>query len=370
MMLRRGLSRFHPIRRLHVVVGMSGGVDSSVAAYLLRQQGHSVTGLFVTSWDAQDESGASCSGEEDWQEVQQLCRLLDIPVVKKSFVSEFWVDVFEPLVRGYARGETPNPDVACNRRLKFSEMRDFAFRVLGADRFATGHFAQLDRDPLSGRMRLLQSPCDKDQTLFLSQVRASQLENVLFPVGHLNKSQVREIARQAGLPNAEKKSSTGICFVGKRKFGDWIGEYVNMTAGRFIDDRGNVLGEHDGAERFTLGQRARVSGEARRWFVSRKKEDGDVILAPERILSSSLHAREVVWVAECPPRQSNGGQLPVECRFRHTQPLQKATLTLDDEAGHSFRLAFEKPQAGIAPGQTVAIYSGPVCLGGAVISRD
>lgn len=349
-------------RLLHVVVGLSGGVDSAVAACLLQRQGHTVRGLFVTSWDSVEENG-ECSDEEDWKDVERVCHVLGISCERKSFVSEYWVDVFEPLVAGYAKGETPNPDVACNRKLKFREMRNFALDSMKADHFATGHYAQLDRDSVTGKMRLLQSPCDKDQTLFLSQVTSSQFERCLFPVGHLDKDQVRAIAREMGLPNAEKKSSTGICFVGKRKFGEWIGDYVQLTAGRFIDEHGKVLGSHSGAERFTVGQRARVPGESRRWFVSSKQPNGDLVLAPQRRATRLLEAREAVWVAEQAPVAAE----LVQCRFRHTQPLQNAKLTLL-ENGSKFHLDFEKDQVGVAPGQVVAVYQGPVCLGGGVIS--
>jgi tRNA-specific 2-thiouridylase len=348
-------------RFLHVVVGLSGGVDSSVAAYLLQRQGHTVKGLFVTSWDSVEEHG-ECTGEEDWRDVQRVCHVLGISCERKSFVSEYWMDVFEPLLSGYSKGETPNPDVRCNSKLKFRDMRNFVFASMGADRFATGHYAQLDRDATTGKMRLLQSPCDKDQTLFLSQVSGSQFEKCLFPVGHLDKEKVRSIAREAGLPNAEKKSSTGICFVGKRKFGEWIGDYVDLTAGRFIDPHGNVLGSHNGAERFTLGQRARVGGESRRWFVSNKTQSGDVVLSPQRAVTRHLRTRDTLWVAEQPPDE---GHMMVDCRFRHTQPLQRAKMTV---LGNDFCLDFEHDQAGVAPGQVVAVYQGQVCLGGGVIA--
>lgn len=188
-------------RSLHVVVGLSGGVDSSVAAYLLQRQGHTVKGLFVTSWDSIDEDG-QCSEESDWQDVQRVCSVLGISCDRKSFVSEYWVDVFEPLIAGYAKGETPNPDVACNRNLKFREMRNHVFNVMGADRFATGHYAQLDRDQGTGKMRLLQSPCDKDQTLFLSQACVFSLFG-LFPSSSL----VKGFCVSAGKRSFPRRSS-------------------------------------------------------------------------------------------------------------------------------------------------------------------
>ena len=350
---------------MHVVVGMSGGVDSAVSAHLLQRQGHTVSGLFATSWDQRDEDGV-CPGEADWRDVQRVCDHLGVPCVRQSFVSDFWVDVFEPLLAGYAGGQTPNPDVLCNRRVKFDKMRTFVLTVLGADVFATGHYAQLDRDARSGKMRLLQSPCDKDQTLFLSQVSCSHLERIAFPVGHLDKDSVRKVAREIGLHNAEKKSSVGICFVGKRPFGDFIGEYITLTPGRFLEHcSGAVLGHHTGAEKYTMGQRARLSGEAKRLFVTEKRASGDVVLGPAPPLSKSLSARDAVWVAEEPPAAAT--ELRVTCRYRHTQPLQAATMVVPRVDTSSFVLHFDVPQASVAPGQVVAVYDGNVCLGGATI---
>ncbi len=340
-------------RLLRVVVGMSGGVDSAVSAHLLLRQGHAVSGLFATSWDGRDEHGV-CPSDEDWRDVQRVCDQLGIACARQSFVRDFWVDVFEPLVAGYAGGETPNPDVLCNRRVKFDKMRHFVLDTLGADVFATGHYAQLDRDPRSGKVRLLQSPCDKDQTLFLSQVSCSQLEQIVFPVGHLDKEGVRSVAREIGLHNAEKKSSVGICFVGKRPFGEFIGEYLELTRGRFLDDSsGALIGQH--------------TGEARRLFVTGKRANGDVLLSPAPPLVPSLAARDAVWVAEEPP--AAGRELRVTCRYRHTQPLQGATMLVSATDPSFFALHFDVPQASVAAGQVVAVYDANVCLGGATICR-
>jgi tRNA (5-methylaminomethyl-2-thiouridylate)-methyltransferase len=354
-------------RFLHVVVGMSGGVDSAVSAHLLLKQGHAVSGLFATSWDGRDEAGV-CSSDDDWRDVQRVCDQLGIACVRQSFVSDFWVDVFEPLVAGYASGLTPNPDVLCNRRVKFDKMRGYVLQTLGADLFATGHYAQLDRDPRTGKVRLLQSPCEKDQTLFLSQVSCSQLEHIAFPVGHLDKDQVRAIARDAGLHNADKKSSVGICFVGRRPFGEFIGDYLELTHGRFLDgNSGALIGRHTGAEKYTVGQRARVGGETRRLFVTHKTDNGDVLLGPSPPLSQSLKARDAVWIAEEPPAVDT--RMRVTCRYRHTQQLQNATMIVSNRDPTSFVLHFDEAQAAVAAGQAVAVYDGNVCLGGASISH-
>ncbi len=357
-------------RGLHVVVGMSGGVDSAVTAHLMLQQGHRVTGLYATSWDSRDEDG-QCPAAQDWEDVQQVCDRLGIQCARQSFVETYWTDVFEPLLAGYAAGETPNPDVLCNRRVKFDMMRQHVLDTMGGDVFATGHYAQLDRDAVSGKMRLLQSPCDKDQTLFLSQVSCGQLENVSFPVGHMTKAEVRAMARAAGLHNAEKKSSVGICFVGKRKFGDWIGEYIELTPGAFVDSvTGEEVGRHDGAEKYTLGQRARVGGESRRWFVAGKGPAGAVLLSSERVVSSSVRAVAAVWVSGEPPaRAAAADGMQVQFRYRHPQQLQSGVLRVVPGDAASFWLDFDVPQAAVAPGQTIAVYDGPVCLGGATIAK-
>lgn len=266
-----------------VVVGMSGGVDSSVAAWLLQRQGHTVKGLFVQSWDSRDETG-TCAIEEEWEQVQRVCEHLGIAnCVRHSLVSEYWMDVFEPMIASYRGGLTPNPDVECNRRIKFDCMARFAFRDMGADVFATGHYARVDFNEVTGVTRLLRSPAKCDQTLFLSRVSGEQLRRVVFPLGSFTKDEVRAFARQAGLDNAERPSSTGICFVGERPFGSFLQEYVDLTPGAFVMvDSGKVVGEHDGAQRFTVGQRARIGGATMPLFVvATNAESGQVIVAPQ-----------------------------------------------------------------------------------------
>lgn len=263
---------------------MSGGVDSSVAAWLLKKQGHIVKGLFVQSWDSRDESG-TCPVEEEWREVQSVCKQLGISSCSRhSLVSEYWMDVFEPMLESYRQGLTPNPDTECNRRIKFDCMARYAFDELGADRFATGHYAQvLPCDDGSKRVRLLRSPATCDQTLFLSRVAEEQLRRVDFPLGSYTKEQVRALARKAGLHNAERPSSTGICFVGERPFGSFLREYVEFKPGAFVMiDTGEVVGTHDGAQRFTLGQRARIGGAPMPLFVvATNVANGKVLVAPQ-----------------------------------------------------------------------------------------
>lgn len=341
-------------------------MDSSVGAMLLKEQGYRVTGLFAQSWDYKEETG-NCSADEDWADVRRVCEALDMACLRKSFVSEFWIDVFEPLVSAYSSGITPNPDVDCNRKLKFSEIKRFALETMGADFFATGHYARIERSG-DGKARLLTSPCSTDQTLFLSQVSGSQLDKVMFPVGHLRKDEVREIARKAGLFNAERKSSTGICFVGKRKFGEWIQDYITMTPGRFVMfGTGNMVGRHNGAEQYTVGQRARIGGMDGALFVVSKEQNGDIVVANKNedassLMSSGLLASHVVWISGEPPKEQ---VFDVEFRYRHTQPLKRGTVTLVSPT--CFKLSFEQPLPAVAKGQVVALYDGEVCLGGANI---
>lgn len=357
------LPRFLGLRRLstqskHVVVGMSGGVDSAVSAMLLLGQGYRVSGLYCQSWDSRDETGF-CQSEEDWADVQRVCQQLNISCIRQSFVSQYWVDVFQPMLARYAAGVTPNPDVDCNRLLKFSELRDFAFRQMGADLFATGHYAQLDHDG-DGVPRLLCSPCPKDQTFFLCQVPGEKFRNVLFPVGHLTKEEVREMARRAGLFNSDKKSSAGICFVGKRRFDHFLGEYVPLTAGNYVEaSTGRVLGRHDGVEVLTIGQRARIGGSAKRMYVV-GKSGSDVLVGEERVRCGVIRGREVRWIS---------GKTPVNvervtCRYRHTPEMIGASMKV---MGDWVELQLDEEHAGIAPGQVVAIYHGNECLGGATI---
>jgi len=340
---------------------MSGGVDSSVAAVLLKQQGYRVTGLFAQSWDDKEETG-ECSADEDWRDVQQVCQQLDMPCVRTSFVERYWTDVFEPLVDAYSSGLTPNPDVDCNRVLKFSEMRQYALDTLQGDYFATGHYARLDDEG-----RLFTSPSDKDQTLFLCQVNCKQFQQVLFPIGHLNKQQVRELAQQHHLHTASKKSSSGICFVGKRKFGEFIENYMDLTPGPFVDIATNqIIGMHNGVQRYTVGQRARAGGlKEKMYIVSKDISSATVWLAPQRdprLLSHFVYATQVSWVKEVAPMN-----MLLQCRYRHGAPLVDCSVQQIDQ--DNIKVQFESPQKTPAPGQIIAIYKGDCCMGGAMISQ-
>ena len=347
-----------------VVVAMSGGVDSAVAALRLRYAGYVVQGLFARSWDVREEQGGTCPAEEDWLRVQQISRHVGINCVRHEFVSDYWNDVFQAsLVDGYGRqGVTPNPDVECNTHLKFGTMATYAFETLKADFYATGHYARIKLHGDGKRRRLLRSPGPEDQTLFLSRVSSTQLERVLFPLGDLVKDAVRAQARAAGLSNAERKSSTGLCFVGERgKFGEFISNYIEFTPGVFIQKGTNIiLGYHDGAQRFTIGQRAPIGGQS--WFVHQRHSDGMVEVSSEPPFSKSLEAADVRWVLEEPPAPG-----PLQCRFRHRQPLKDAELTF---SGDNLRLDFAQPQHACAPGQTVAMYRGDECLGGGIITES
>ncbi len=397
---RRGGSRSagRPARR--VVVGMSGGVDSAVTAYLLHKRGFDVVGLHMVNWDSRDESyggaapmddgAASCAvAEADFRDVRRTCERIGIPAKQVNFVQDYWTDVFEPMVDGYSRGVTPNPDVLCNRHIKFDRFLEYAFNNLGADLVATGHYARADTDATNGDYTaLLRAGVDhnKDQSYFLSGVSSEALGRVLFPLGTLRKEQVRRIARVSGLEEvADKKDSYGICFVGKRDFGTFIHEYVPPTPGDFVDvDTGAVLGAHTGAAAYTIGQGARLAGRSEKWFVVDKNIDnGSVVVAPGGHPSQfSTHAlvpaQDFRWVAGTPPEELTigGGDVAVadrigflrcQCRVRYRQGLVWCNVWLEEGM---LVAKFDEPQRAIAPGQVLALYHrGDVCLGGGEVEQ-
>jgi tRNA-specific 2-thiouridylase len=396
------------IRRT-VVVGMSGGVDSAVAAYLLRARGFDVVGLHMVNWDSRDESGGGAApaddggcavAEADFRDVRRTCARIGIPAKQVNFVRDYWTDVFEPMVDGYSRGVTPNPDVLCNRHIKFDRFLEYACDELGADLVATGHYARADADAdvdadsgagAGGPVTILRAGVDhtKDQSYFLSGVSSTALARVLFPLGTLRKEQVRRIARVAGLEEvADKKDSYGICFVGKRDFGAFIHEYVPPTPGDFVDvDTGAVLGTHAGAAAYTIGQGARLAGRSEKWFVVDKNiDDGSVLVAPgghpsQFSARALVAAQDFRWVAGAPPEEltvaggSGGGgavaersrRLRCQCRVRYRQGLVWCNVWLEEGM---LVAEFDEPQRAIAPGQVLALYyRDDVCLGGGEVAR-
>jgi tRNA-specific 2-thiouridylase len=354
-------------REERVVVGVSGGVDSSVAALLLKRAGYDVHGLFMNNWE-EDEDGY-CSNARDFQDARAVCERLDVPLHRVSFAREYRDRVFRYLLAEYAGGRTPNPDVLCNREIKFGEFARYA-RRLGASRIATGHYARVSAD---GRRLLRASDEDKDQTYFLHGIHGAELARTLFPIGALSKQEVRQLAAEAGLPNHAKPDSTGICFIGERPFRAFLAGHLRGEPGPIVTTAGHRVGTHEGLVFYTIGQRQGlgIGGVRGRddapWYVCEKRlETNELVVVQGRdhpaLLARALLAVAPSWIAGGAP------QLPLRCRvrLRHRQPLQPCEVSA---VGDALRIRFETAQRAIAPGQFAVIYDGPVCLGGAVIQR-
>ena len=349
-----------------VMVGMSGGVDSSVAALLLQQQGYAVSGLFMKNWD-EDDGTEYCTARQDLEDALRVCDRLGIELHTASFAAEYWDDVFAAFLREYAAGRTPNPDVLCNREIKFKQFKRYALQ-LGASAIATGHYARISR--AGNRLRLLKGKDrNKDQSYFLQALEPGQLENVLFPVGELDKPSVRRIAARHGLHNHRKKDSTGICFIGERRFRDFLSTWVAADPGPIIDEAGLVLGEHAGLAYYTLGQRQGlgIGGLAGRneapWYVLAKQAEGNRLVVtqnPGALENNWLRAVGLNWLAD-------DIRLPLHCtaKIRYRQADQAATVS--EPADGAVLVRFAEPQRAITPGQYVCFYRGEQCLGGGII---
>jgi tRNA-specific 2-thiouridylase len=407
-----------------VVVGLSGGVDSAVSAWLLKQQGHEVVGIFMKNWEDDDDS-EYCSSNIDFVDAAAVADVIGIEIEHVNFAADYKDRVFAEFLREYEAGRTPNPDVLCNAEIKFKAFLDHAMR-LGADKIATGHYARVRwvpsnagmaggrndesdaaasdrarvREP-SGSFQLLKGldPL-KDQSYFLHRLTQAQIAKTLFPVGELPKTEVRRLAAEAGLPNAKKKDSTGICFIGERPFREFLNRYLANTPGPIKDDRGRTIGEHVGLSFYTLGQRkgigigglkergaavregargaavregprgaaVRGGGDHAPWFVARKDMAANTLYAVQGhehpwLLSHRLQADDASWVAGVAP---DAGALHSKTRYRQAD----AACTVDAGAGTAFALAFGAPQWAVTPGQSAVLYDGAVCLGGGVIAAS
>ncbi|MCL6445457.1 MAG: tRNA 2-thiouridine(34) synthase MnmA [Alicyclobacillus sp.] len=351
-----------------VVVGMSGGVDSSVAALLLKQQGYDVIGVFMKNWDDTDENGV-CTAAEDFEDVRRVCEHIGIPYYGVNFEAAYADRVFAYFLKEYEKGRTPNPDVLCNREIKFKELLQTAIE-LGADALATGHYARIGiRD---GQRQLLRAAdANKDQTYFLYMLGQEPLAKAMFPIGHLTKPEVRRIAAEAGLATATKKDSTGICFIGERNFRAFLKQYLPAQPGEIRALDGSLKGTHDGLMYYTIGQRHGLriggSGTGEPWFVVDKDLANNVLYVAQghdhpRLYSDGLAASEVHWVAGDPPAH---GTLRCTAKCRYRQPDQAATVEF--APGGLCQVWFDAPQRAITPGQSVVFYDGEVCLGGAII---
>lgn len=350
-----------------VVVGLSGGVDSSVAALLLKEQGYDVTGLFMRNWHEQSDGGV-CTAEEDYADVRRVAAVLDIPYYSIDFSGEYADRVFKIFVEEYKRGRTPNPDVLCNREIKFGPFKEFAEK-LGADFIATGHYCGTLKK--NGRTYLIRAADEnKDQTYFLSAVSEKQIENALFPLSNLTKPEVRKIAEENGLATATKKDSTGVCFIGERNFRKFLNDYIPMKEGDIKTLDGKTVGRHQGAFFYTVGQRkgfglgGNADGNGQPWYIIRKDVKENVLYVSQgechELFSETLIAENFNFITE---PVEDGKRVLV--RIRHRQPLQQATVHYVDET--TLRVDFDEPQRAVASGQYCVIYDGRICIGGGVI---
>ncbi|MCL9662010.1 tRNA 2-thiouridine(34) synthase MnmA [Paenibacillus hunanensis] len=358
------------ISETRVVVGMSGGVDSSVTALLLKQQGYDVIGIFMKNWDDTDEFG-NCTAEDDAEDVRRVCEQIGIPYYTVNFEKEYYDKVFAYFLDEYKRGRTPNPDVMCNREIKFGEFLNKALD-LGADYVATGHYARVVEQ--DGQFTLLRGvDNNKDQTYFLNALNQQQLSRAMFPIGHLPKPEVRRIAAEANLYTAKKKDSTGVCFIGERNFREFLSNYLPARSGNMVDiATGEVKGKHDGLMYYTLGQRQGLgiggSGNGQPWFVADKDLERNILYvvqgdAHPSMYSTGLIASGVNWIDGSTP--APGTTLQCAAKFRYRQPDQGVTLTWQEDG--NVHVQFDVQQKAITPGQAVVFYDGEVCLGGGTI---
>nr|WP_297460195.1 tRNA 2-thiouridine(34) synthase MnmA [uncultured Halomonas sp.] len=356
-----------------VIVGMSGGVDSSVAALLLLEQGYRVEGLFMKNWD-EDDGSEYCTAKTDLADAQAVCEKLGIRLHTANFAAEYWDNVFEHFLAEYRAGRTPNPDILCNREIKFKVFLDYA-EMLGAEKIATGHYVRRGRGQGASRALLLKGlDVNKDQSYFLHAVPEAAIARSLFPIGELEKPAVRELAEQHGLATARKKDSTGICFIGERRFRDFLQQYLPAQPGRIETPEGDDIGEHMGLMYYTLGQRQGlgIGGLAdysdAPWFVAGKDLERNVLIAVQGqqhplLYTDTLITEAMDWIAGEPP--ASEARLTAKTRYRQTD--EPCHMHVRDDGG--VQVVFDDPQRAVTPGQSLVLYDGDICLGGGVI-RD
>lgn len=353
----------------HYMVGLSGGVDSSVTALLLRDQGHTVSGLFMKNW-VDLEGDGNCPIEDDLKDAKAIADGLGIEFFTENFAPDYWDRVFEHFLAEYKAGRTPNPDILCNKEIKFDCFLNRAIE-LGADKIATGHYAKIDeRD---GLFKLIKAQDqNKDQTYFLHALNQQQLSRSLFPLGEIEKPEVRRIADQAGFVNSGKKDSTGICFIGEKNFGQFLSQFLPAQPGLMQTPEGETIAEHHGLMYYTLGQRKGIGVGGRNdaneepWFVVGKKLEENILVIAQGhdhplLQSQQLKAIEVNWISGKEP------QLPYRCKAKTRYRQQDQDCTIVDKEGSSYVVEFDKPQRAMTPGQSVVFYQDDECLGGGVI---
>jgi tRNA-specific 2-thiouridylase len=365
------MSSNHIPAKTRVIVGMSGGVDSSVAAYLLIQQGYQVEGLFMKNWDEDDDT-EYCTAREDLADAQTVCDKLGITLHSANFAAEYWDNVFEHFLVEYRAGRTPNPDVLCNREIKFKAFLDYALE-LGADMIATGHYVRKTNS--DGNTLLLKGmDPDKDQSYFLCEVSEACLQRSLFPVGELLKEEVRGLARQQGFVTHDKKDSTGICFIGERKFSDFLARYLPALPGPIRTTDGAEIGRHNGLMYHTIGQRQGLgigglrNHEEAPWYVVDKDLENNVLLVAQGnqnplLFCSAIMAGEPSWISGSSP------PLPMRCAAKIRYRQSDRSCAVEQGPDGRIRIQFDKPQRAVTPGQYVVFYDGEICLGGAVIEQ-
>ncbi len=362
-----------------VVIGMSGGVDSSVSAWLLKEQGYEVIGLFMKNWEDDDDS-EYCSTREDWIDAASVADVVGVDIEAVNFAAEYKDRVFAEFLREYQAGRTPNPDVLCNAEIKFKAFLDHAMK-LGADLIATGHYARVREvaaGPDAGSFQLLKAiDASKDQSYFLHRLNQAQLSKTLFPLGEIHKTEVRKIAEKLKLPNAAKKDSTGICFIGERPFREFLNRYLSYQPGPMKTDTGDVVGKHVGLSFYTLGQRKGIGlggikshqnaeGNSEPWYVARKDVVNNALYIVQGhdhpwLLSPTLRAGQINWIGGHAPALE---QLSAKTRYRQAD----VACRLDASNQEEFALAFMDPQWAVTPGQSAVLYDADVCLGGGIIN--
>ena len=357
-----------------VVLGMSGGVDSSVAAILLKEQGYDVIGVFMKNWEEKDDNGV-CLSEEDYKDVIAVAEQLEIPYYSVNFAKEYWDKVFTYFLNEYKRGRTPNPDVMCNKEIKFRAFLDYAMKI-GADYVATGHYARIIHEEKDGNIKsvMLRGVDDnKDQTYFLCQLNQKQLEKVLFPLGNYTKPQIREIAEKYNLKTAKKKDSTGICFIGERNFNEFLSKYLPAKKGNIVNTEGKILGRHNGLMYYTIGQRKGIGigntkeGTGEPWFVVDKDLEKNELIVTQGdnsvLYSKGLIATDFNFI------NKDEITFPLNCtvKYRYRQDDSKTVINKLNE--NEYEVIFDEPQKAVTLGQIVVAYDGEVCLGGGIIDK-
>ena len=363
------------MKRMHITIGLSGGVDSSVAAWFLKKQGHKVDAIFMKNWD--DETSGACNSKEDFLSAAVAAEKLDIPLEHVSFSEEYKKAVFNDFLKEYANGKTPNPDVFCNSEIKFKAFLNYS-KKLGSEMIATGHYAQSQRAKNKQYNLIKALDCKKDQTYFLYRLSQKQLAGAMFPIGHLVKGQVRKIAKELDLPNADRKDSMGICFIGNGQFKSFISKYIKPKPGYICDEAGEVIGEHQGLHYYTVGQRKGLgiggrklhnsnndfSGEP--WFVVKKdlKENRLIVVQGSKhpsLYVKIINAGALHWISGCEPQI---GEI-LQIKIRHGELQVNAKVLSCDKV---LSVEPELPVWGVAPGQSLVLYQGNICLGGGIIT--